>query len=135
MLKDNLFFAGESSGHFYLRGEAGCFEYPSIIILKLLSLASEAPSGLADFVSQYKKYFNSGEINRVVNDKSTVFENILSKYGDGQVSRLDGLTIEYPDFWFNIRASNTEPKIRLNLEAITPEIMAAKRDEILALME
>ncbi len=135
MLKDDIFFAGESSGHFYLRGEAGCFEYPSIIILKILALASETPTGLADFVQTYKKYLNSGEINRVVSNKDTVFAAILEKYSDGKISKLDGLTIEYPDFWFNVRASNTEPKIRLNLEAITADVMVAKRDEILDLMK
>jgi phosphomannomutase len=135
MLNNDIFFAGESSGHFYLRGEAGCFEYPSIIILKLLALVSETPQGIAAYVAPYKKYFNSGEINRVVSDKKAVFDNILAKYKDGKISLLDGLTIEYPDFWFNVRGSNTEPKIRLNLEAINQKTMEQKRDEILVLMQ
>lgn len=134
MLKEDIFFAGESSGHFYLRGEAGCFEYPSIIILKLLTLVSSVPQGIAAYVAPYKKYFHSGEINRVVSDKSAVFDKIAEKYADGKLSRLDGYTIEYPDFWFNVRGSNTEPKIRLNLEATSFDTMASKRDEILALM-
>lgn len=134
MIKENIFFAGESSGHFYLRGEAGCFEYPSIIILKLLTLVSSVPQGIAAYVAPYKKYFHSGEINRVVSDKGAVFDKIAEKYADGKLSRLDGYTIEYPDFWFNVRGSNTEPKIRLNLEATTLETMEKKRDEILALM-
>ena len=134
MLKEDIFFAGEASGHFYLRGEAGCFEYPSIIILKLLTLVSQAPNGIAAYISQYKKYFHSGEINRLVSDKEAVFNDVLTKYGNGKITRLDGLTIEYPDFWFNIRGSNTEPKIRLNLEATSQKIMAKKRNEILALM-
>lgn len=135
MLKEDIFFAGESSGHFYLRGEAGCFEYPSIIILKLLTLASSAPQGLAAYVAPFNKYFNSGEINRVVSDKKSVFDNILTKYVDGHTIHLDGITIEYPDFWFNVRGSNTEPKIRLNLEAIDQATMEKRRDEILALMQ
>jgi phosphomannomutase len=135
MLNNDIFFAGESSGHFYLRGEAGCFEYPSIIILKLLTLVSETPQGIAAYISPYKKYFNSGEINRVVSDKEAVFNNIRTKYKDGQTSLLDGLTIEYPDFWFNVRGSNTEPKIRLNLEAVDQKTMENKRDEVLALMQ
>ena len=135
MLEEGIYFAGESSGHFYLRGEAGCFEYPSIIILKLLTLVSGTPNGIAAFVSPYKKYFNSGEINRTVKDRSDVFQSILDKYGNGNISHLDGLTVEYPDFWFNVRASNTEPKMRLNLEAVSQEVMEQKRDEILALMK
>jgi len=135
MLKDNLFFAGESSGHFFLRGEAGCFEYPSIIILKLLTLVSAVPQDIASYIAPYKKYFHSGEINRVVSDKEAVFSKLLAKYGDGHVSRLDGLTIEYPDFWFNVRGSNTEPKIRLNLEATSRGIMEKNRDEVLMLLQ
>jgi len=134
MLKEDIYFAGESSGHFYLRGEAGCFEYPGVAILKILTLASSVPDGLADYVAPYKKYFNSGEINRVVDDKESVFKNILAKYKDANIIKLDGLTIEYPDFWFNVRASNTEPKIRLNLEAIDQKKMKEKRDEILGLI-
>ncbi len=135
MLKEDIFFAGESSGHFYLRGEAGCFEYPSIIVLKLLTLVSSAPQGIAAYVAPFNKYFNSGEINRVVSDKKSVFDNISAKYAAGRISHLDGVTIEYPDFWFNVRGSNTEPKVRLNLEAIDRTTMEKKRDEILALMQ
>lgn len=135
MLKEDIFFAGESSGHFYLHGEAGCFEYPSVVILKLLTLVSAAPSGIAAYVAPYKKYYNSGEINRTVADKKAVFEQIAAKYSDGKISHLDGVTIEYPDFWFNVRGSNTEPKVRLNLEAIDEGTMEKRRDEILELMK
>ncbi|MFA6194958.1 MAG: phosphomannomutase/phosphoglucomutase [Patescibacteria group bacterium] len=135
MLKEDIFFAGESSGHFYLRGEAGCFEYPSVIVLKLLTLVSSAPQGIAAYVAPFNKYFNSGEINRVVGDKKSVFDNISAKYAEGQISYLDGITIEYPDFWFNVRGSNTEPKVRLNLEAVDQATMEKRRDEILALMQ
>lgn len=134
MNKEDIFFAGESSGHFYLHGAAGRFEYPSIIILKILTLTSSAVNGIANYVAPYKKYFHSGEINRSVSDKEKVFDDIYAKYGDGKITHLDGITIEYPDFWFNVRASNTEPKIRLNLEAIDLKTMEQKRDEILVLM-
>ncbi len=135
MIKEEIYFAGESSGHFYFNSEIGCFEFPSLMILKLLIAFSQSPLPVSEQVEQYKRYFLSGEINRTVSDKNKVFSAIEEKYGDGEINKLDGLTITYPSFWFNVRASNTEPKVRLNLEAISPEIMAKKRDEILELIK
>ena len=134
MIKENIYFAGESSGHFYLNAPTGCFEYPAIIILKLLTLFSQSNQIVSEFIKPYQKYFFSGEINRAVNDKEAVFSKIVEKYADAVITKLDGLSISYPDYWFNVRASNTEPKIRLNLEAITEEIMEKKRDEVLSLI-
>jgi len=134
MLKENIYFAGESSGHFYLAGSAGCFEYPVIVILKFLAALSAAAQSVAEYINPYKKYISSGEINRTVADKELVFQRLAKQYADGKVSYLDGITVEYPEFWFNVRGANTEPKIRLNLEAITPEVMVVKRDEVLNLI-
>lgn len=134
MLKENIYFAGESSGHFYLNAPTGCFEYPSIMILNLLTLFSESKQSVSDFIKPYNKYFFSGEINRTVANAEIVFNKILEKYSNGLITKLDGISVNYPDFWFNVRASNTEPKMRLNLEAINKEIMEQKRDEVLALM-
>jgi phosphomannomutase len=131
MIKEDIYFAAESSGHFFLNTELGCFEYPSIIILKLLSEFAKFPKMIASYVAQYEKYFHSGEINRDVKDKNLVLEKIEKAFPDGKIDRLDGVSITYPDFWFNVRGSNTEDKIRLNLEAITPEIMKNKTDEVL----
>ncbi|MFA5109274.1 MAG: phosphomannomutase/phosphoglucomutase [Patescibacteria group bacterium] len=135
MLKEDIYFAGESSGHFYLRGEAGCFEYPEIIIIKLLTEFSGATDGIANYIRSYKKYFSSGEINRTVVDKETVFKQITEKYSTGKINRLDGITVEYPNFWFNVRGSNTEPKIRLNLEAADQKTMEEKSEEVLELIK
>lgn len=135
MLKENIYFAGESSGHFYFNSDVGCFEFPSLMILKLLLIFSASDLPISEQVKQYKKYFLSGEINRVVNNKDEVFKAIEVKYADGKINKLDGVSIEYPDFWFNVRGSNTEPKIRLNLEAISQEIMEKKRDEVLELIK
>lgn len=134
MIKENIYFAGESSGHFYWQGEAGCFEYPGIMILKMLVAISLSGQTASELVRPYEKYFSSGEINRDVADKDLVLKNIEAHYTDGQVSHLDGISIEYPDFWFNVRASNTESKIRLNIEAVSQEIMERRRDEILKLI-
>lgn len=135
MEKEGIFFAGESSGHFYLRGRAGCFEYPSVMIVMLLEYFSDLTTNVADHLNQFNKYFHSGEINRAVNNSEAVFKSLSEKYSDAQIDLLDGITIQYPDYWFNVRASNTEPQMRLNLEAVNPELMAQKRDEVLELIK
>ena len=135
MLKEDIYFAGESSGHFYFNSPLGCFEFPSLMILKLLLLFSTSQLTIAEQVAPYKKYFSSGEINRTVSDKNLIFQQISDKYRDGKITNLDGVSVEYPDFWFNVRGSNTEPKIRLNLEAVTQELMEQKRDEVLTLLK
>lgn len=135
MLKENIYFAGESSGHFYLNADIGCFEYPLIMILKLLEKFSNLDVSISEFVSQYNRYFASGEINVEVVDKDAVIENIAKKYNDGEINKLDGISVTYDNFWFNVRGSNTENKIRLNLEADSKETMEAKRDEVLGLIK
>jgi phosphomannomutase len=134
MISEDIYFAGESSGHFYWQGGAGCFEYPGVIILKMMLAISLSGQGAADYIKPYQKYFASGEINREVGDKDSVLENLARRYADGRITRLDGISIEYPDFWFNVRGSNTEPKIRLNLEAVDQKTMEEKRNEVLGLI-
>ncbi len=134
MIEENIFFAGESSGHFYFNSPLGCFEFPALMILKLLSVFSTNDQPIAEQVKPYQKYFLSGEINRSVDDIQKVFTDIEEAYADGEITKLDGLSVAYPDFWFNVRASNTEPKMRLNLEATSPEKMEEERDRVLKLM-
>ncbi len=134
MIAENIYFAGESSGHFYLNSEMGCFEYPSIIILKLLTEFSQSGISTAEYLEKYNKYFLSGEINREVTDKESVFKKIAETYSDADISWLDGISITYPDYWFNVRGSNTEEKVRLNLEAVTEELMKNKTEEVLKII-
>ncbi len=134
MIKEDIYFAGESSGHFYFNGPIGCFEFPSLMILKLLLIFSSSYLSVAEQIAPYKKYFLSGEINSTVKDKEAVFKKIEDKYSAGKISKFDGISVDFPDFWFNVRGSNTEPKIRLNLEATSQEMMEKKRDEILELI-
>ncbi len=135
MIKENIYFAGESSGHFYFNSPIGCFEFPSLMILKLLTIFSQSELPISKQLAPYNKYFLSGEINRTVKDKESVFAAIEQKYADAKIEKLDGVSVTYPDFWFNVRGSNTEPKIRLNLEATSQEIMENKRDEVLELIK
>jgi len=134
MLRENIYFAGESSGHFFINNEIGCFEYPGIMILKLLAEFSNCNKTVAEYIDPFNKYVASGEINRTVTNKEAVFQRIIEKYHDGKINQLDGISVEYPNFWFNIRGSNTEPKIRLNLEAIDQKTMDEKQEEILKLI-
>ncbi|HRS23247.1 MAG TPA: phosphomannomutase/phosphoglucomutase, partial [Candidatus Woesebacteria bacterium] len=82
----------------------------------------------------YRIYFNSGEINSEVKSIPDTLAKIKEKYNDGELNEIDGITLTYPDFWFNVRGSNTEPLIRLTLEAKTKDLMEKKRDEVLALI-
>lgn len=131
-IKENAWFAGELSGHFFLNQEIGCFEVPMIVTLKLLEEFSISNKPVSEYILPYQKYFHSGEINSVVKSREEVFKKLEEKYGDANsIIRIDGLYFEYDDYWFNVRGSNTEPLIRLNLEAVNKEIMEEKRDEVL----
>lgn len=132
MIDTGAYFAGESSGHFFLNmGIEGCFEVPGIVALKLMVALSENKQTLSDYCQPYKKYFHSGEINLKVENGHEKIQLLKEKYQDGDQNEFDGLSVEYSDYWFNVRLSNTEPLLRLNLEAISEKIMEEKRDEIL----
>ncbi len=134
-IKEGAYFAGESSGHFFLNMKIGCFEVPNIIILKLLMEFSASKQPISEFIKPFQKYYHSGEINSIVERPyEKIFSEIEKNYAAAKQSRLDGITVEYPDYWFNVRGSNTEPKLRLNLEARTKELMEQKRDEILSII-
>lgn len=135
MLREDIYFAGESSGHFYLNAEMGCFEYPTIIILKLLLHFSKNKEPISSYIEKYKKYYGSGEINRSVDDKQSVFKKLEEVFSDAKINKLDGVSFTYPDFWFNVRGSNTEEKVRLNLEGISPEIVEKKTEEVIKIIE
>jgi phosphomannomutase len=128
-------FAGESSGHFFLKMPFGMFEEPLTMILKILEELSTAGKSFAEFIKPLMRYFHSGEINFEVADKQVVFDKLKAKYGANLQYDFDGLSFEWPDWWFNVRGSNTENKVRLNLEATTEEIMKEKREEVSTLIK
>lgn len=135
MIKNNAVFGGESSGHYFYKFSYGTFEAPFAFVLKFLQYISEQNRSLVDIVRSLKKYFHSGEINSVVGDKNVKLKEIAKRYSDAKnISYLDGISIEYDDYWFNVRPSNTENKLRLNLEAVDQQTMERKRDELLALI-
>ncbi len=132
MLKENAVFGGESSGHYFYKTKWGTFETPALLLSKFLIYISAQNKTLADIVRPLKKYFHSGEINSVVNDIPSKLKALTEKYADAEISTLDGITITYPHYWFNVRPSNTEPKLRLNLEADNESLMISMRDEVLS---
>jgi phosphomannomutase len=131
MRDSNAIFAGELSGHYYFR--ANYFtESSAMVALCVANIVSRSDVPLSKLVEPLRRYSTSGEINSKVRDAAAVLEKLKRRYSDGDISFLDGVSVEYDDWWFNVRASNTEPLVRLNVEAKTPDVMARKRDELLA---
>jgi phosphomannomutase len=128
-------FGGEVSGHYYFHQfyNADSGTIPALLILELLSVRGRR---LTELLQPYRaRYFISGEINSEVADQQAKMREIEERYSDGDVSHLDGVSVDYPDWHFNVRPSNTEPLLRLNLESlVSPDHMAEKRDEVLALI-
>jgi len=109
-------------------------EVSTLAALTLLNLMAETDLPISELVQDLRRYFHSGEINSEVEDKDAVIKAIKDKYSDGEFGELDGIKIDYADWWLNVRASNTEPVLRLNVEAKTKEMMEEKRDELLAII-
>ncbi|OGM84385.1 hypothetical protein A2421_02160 [Candidatus Woesebacteria bacterium RIFOXYC1_FULL_43_18] len=134
MREVNALYATESSGHTYFRD----FWYADngmIPVMQILEFLTENDVKLSEVIQPViNKYFISGEINTEVTDKEGKMEEIAEKYADGNVSRLDGVAVEYSDFRFVVRPSNTESLLRLTLEAKSKDLMEVKRDEVLAII-
>jgi phosphomannomutase len=116
----NAVFGGELSGHYYFR-DNWCCDSGEIAFFVLWSLLSEAGKPLSELVAPLRRYHASGEINFEVEDKDATIERIACDFSDGQIYYLDGISVKYADWHFNVRKSNTEPLLRLTLEAKTPE--------------
>ena len=137
MRETNGIFGGEVTGHYYFRENfyADNGFIPALLILELMSKKGLSLHQLLEPLR--RKYFISGEINTKLKSMDVVpakLTEIAARYADGHQYELDGISVEYPDWHFNVRPSNTEPLLRLNLEARTPEMMAQKRDEVIGLI-
>jgi phosphomannomutase len=128
-------FGGEVSGHYYFR-DFWCADSGTIPALMILELLGTSGRRLSQLVGDYRsRYFISGEINSEVADQDAKMREIAERHADGEIDRLDGISVDYPDWHFNVRPSNTEPLLRLNLESlISRDDMEAKRDEVLGLI-
>ncbi len=138
MAETNAVFGGEHSGHFYFR-DFWRADSGMLAALHAMAALGETPAGtkLSDVLSSYKRYVESGEINSRVDDAQAVVAKIKATYGDREgvcLDELDGLTVSGEGWWFNVRASNTEPLLRLNAEAKTQEHVQAIVDDVLSLI-
>ncbi|MEK7494467.1 MAG: phosphomannomutase/phosphoglucomutase [Patescibacteria group bacterium] len=133
MRDEGAVFAGELSGHYYFE-ENSFAEAGTLPAILLLNLMAETGESISQIVKEIRRYHHSGEINSEVEDKERVLATLKEKYADGSQHELDGLKVEYPTWWFNVRASNTEPLLRLNLEAETLEEMKEKEAELLTII-
>jgi phosphomannomutase len=133
MAETGAAFGGEHSGHYYFRDNYGADSglIAAVMVLEQLSVA-DAP--LSTVLAPFRRYHASGEINSRVADPPATIETIAAAFTDGREDRTDGLTVEFDDWWFNVRPSNTEPLLRLNVEATTEELLRARTAEVLDLI-
>jgi phosphomannomutase len=135
MRKEGAIFGGEVSGHYYFHDfyNADSGTVPALLILEKLSIEGKS---MRELLEPYEaKYFISGEINSEVSDGEAKMREIEEKYADGTITHVDGVSVDYDDWHFNVRPSNTEPLLRLTLESlVSHEDMERRRDEVLALI-
>jgi phosphomannomutase len=133
MKEHNAIFGGEHSGHFYFR-DNWYADSGMIALLVCLELLSQETRSLSALVREIDPYYRSGEINSRVADQRSILEKVGKNFSDGLIDQEDGLTLQCPDWWFNLRPSNTEPLLRLNVEANSPELLREKTDLLLTLI-
>jgi phosphomannomutase len=135
MRKEGAAFGGEVSGHYYFR-EFFCADSGTLPALLILELLSAKDKRMSELLAPYRdNYFISGEINSEVDDQEGKMRELADHYSDGEVNWLDGVSVDYDDWHFNVRPSNTEPLLRLNLESLVSiDDMESKRDEVLGLI-
>ncbi len=122
-------FGGELSGHFYYRDNYYT-DSGLITLVHVLNIISEARVPISELVKPLRRYYSSGEVNFQVDDKQAKMDELAKKYKNGQIDSLDGITVGYKDWWFNCRPSNTEPLLRLNVEAKDKKLLDEKLSEI-----
>ncbi len=140
MLKENALLAGELSGHYYFKINKGG-ELPAYVSILILNLMAKTGKNISQLVTDLRKYYTSGEINSKVTNPKEIMKKLKEKYSDGEISELDGIKVNFWDnnksgsrWWFSVRLSNTEPVMRLNLEADSQKLMQEKRDEVLSII-
>ncbi len=134
MSKSNAIFAGESSGHFYYRAN-GNAESQLATLVSVLKYMTEENKPLSQLVEELRRSFESGEFNFKVTNAIEILDSLKEKYKDGELVTIDGVSISYPNWRFNVRTSNTEPLLRLNVESYEKNIMEEKYKEITQLIQ
>ncbi|MCD6550244.1 phosphomannomutase/phosphoglucomutase [bacterium] len=134
MRKENIIFAQELSGHYYYKGRYFA-ESPFFVFFEIIQRISESGRKFSYLVDQYKKYYHSGEINFKVENKQNKIREIEKRFSKGKKCYIDGLRIDFKDWWFNVRPSNTEPLLRLVIEAKNKKLLEKKKKELSKLIE
>ncbi len=134
MRQHDAIFGGEHSGHFYFR-DNWYADSGIIAAVTVLELLSREGVTVSQAITPIDRYYRSGEINVEARDFAAVLQALEEHFHDGQIDHLDGLTVEYPDWWFNARPSNTQPLLRINVEATTPELLRKKTEEVLSVVQ
>ena len=136
MRKENILFAGELSGHYFFK-EIGFFEGSLLVLLMVLKVLEREKESISEIINPFKVYFQSGEINFETKDKEEKLKKIEKHFlkKAKNILRIDGLTMEFSDWWFNLRPSNTEDLLRLNIEAKTKKILREKKKEMTKLIK
>jgi phosphomannomutase len=129
----NGIFGGELAGHYYFRDNYYA-DSALLAVVEVLNLLRETGKKMSELVQPLRRYAKSPEINFEVEDKQGKMDELAHRYADAQIDHLDGITINYPDWWANVRPSNTEPFLRLVLEARTPEELARHRAELIGML-
>ena len=130
MRETNAVFAGELSGHYYYR-DNNFADSGLITLVQVMNILSMKKVPMSNLIASYKKYFATGEINFEVKDKDAKIQQLAEKFADGTIDYLDGITIDYGDWWFNVRKSNTEPMLRLNMEAKTKKLLEKNSEVVI----
>ncbi|MBI2450706.1 MAG: phosphomannomutase/phosphoglucomutase [Candidatus Nealsonbacteria bacterium] len=133
MRKENIVFGAEFSGHFYLKDYYFC-EAPLFILSKIIEAISKSGKTFSQLLRPYYKYYHSGEINFEVEDKFGKIKELKKRFSSGKILEIDGLRIDFKDWWFSVRSSNTESLLRLVLEADTEELLNQKKKELTTLI-
>jgi len=129
MRDSHAVFGGEVSGHFYYRDNY-CTDSGMITFVHILNIISETRTPISELIKPLRKYYNSGEVNFKVEDKQAKMDELARRYSDGKIDNLDGVTVQYKNWWFNCRPSNTEPLLRLSVEAKSKVLLGEKLSEI-----
>jgi phosphomannomutase len=133
MRAEGGYFAGELSSHYYF-SDFFYTDNGDLAMLNIIKLLCEEGKSISELVAPLQRYYHSGEINSEVHDMKGKLAILETTYAGGAMSHLDGLTVEFDNWWFNVRPSNTEPLLRLNLEAETQDMLEEKTNELLRII-
>jgi phosphomannomutase len=126
MKEKDIIFGAEYAGHYYLKQGDSYYESPYFVVFKVLEEMKKTGKKLSQLIEPFKKYYHSGEVSFKVDNKEKIIEKVKEKYIGGKLLTIDGVRIDFDDWWFSIRASNTEPILRLVVEGKTKEIIQAQ---------